>query len=451
MPTLNLSPLRYQPHLPPSWGSLLWTSLYVPRHQLIPFAPTTRANEACGSALHPVLSSSSRAVGGSFLPRGTATQASPPSSVMARAEDDKLHIFAFCRTTDDAAKVQEAAKEVAVAASLGSTTPILHLGLADAPPCDAPTLDAARCCQHLAQLVSRGGTRTMGRVLLAAATLGSTQELLRTLGSILGDGAVVVADCQTSGKGRGGNQWTSPVGCLMFSAVRRLRVASPVQAPFINYLVCLAVTRGVRKALQESGLPALDLRIKWPNDIYAAGLKVAGALIHTTWQGGWFNVIAGIGLNVNNRTPTTCLDELLEQAASERTKCAGETDGNGFVRREANEPQTYISRESVLTSILASLEEVYDTFEQHGFAPLEPEYLATWLHSGQVLDVDELDTTTSVVGATNASRRVTRVTIRGLSSSGFLLAEDAGGSWYELTPDGNSLDMMQGLIRRKLQ
>lgn len=44
--------------------------------------------------------------------------------------------------------------------------------------------------------------------------------------------------------------WTSPLGCLMFTCRRRLRVASPAQAPFINYLVCLAVTRGVREALQ---------------------------------------------------------------------------------------------------------------------------------------------------------------------------------------------------------
>jgi hypothetical protein len=42
------------------------------------------------------------------------------------------------------------------------------------------------------------------------------------------------------------------------------------------------------------------------------------------------------------------------------------------------------------------------------------------------------------------------VTVAGLSSSGFLLAVDSIGQQYELTPDGNSLDMMQGMIRRKL-
>ena len=39
----------------------------------------------------------------------------------------------------------------------------------------------------------------------------------------------------------------------------------------------------------------LDIRIKWPNDIYCGGLKLGGALIHTTWQDGRFNVITGVG------------------------------------------------------------------------------------------------------------------------------------------------------------
>jgi hypothetical protein len=42
------------------------------------------------------------------------------------------------------------------------------------------------------------------------------------------------------------------------------------------------------------------------------------------------------------------------------------------------------------------------------------------------------------------------VEVVGLSTSGFLLARDSSGQQYELAPDGNSLDMMRGLIRRKL-
>jgi len=40
--------------------------------------------------------------------------------------------------------------------------------------------------------------------------------------------------------------------------------------------------------------------------------------------------------------------------------------------------------------------------------------------------------------------------IKGLTDSGFLLAEDKVGVQFELCPDGNSLDFFSGLIKRKL-
>ncbi|GFR40290.1 hypothetical protein Agub_g471 [Astrephomene gubernaculifera] len=432
----------------------------------------------------------------------TISSMSTTAALSAGANDSITHVLAVCRTPEDAERVAAVAKEIAAAAAEVAATAtggpatataaprlLLHLDASTLPAHAVPQLDAAACCRYLAGKgsLSRGSnnsdshaqggigdttdcttgggssndgagcTKLMGRVLLAAPLLGSTQDLLRTHGSALGDGVVAVADRQTSGKGRGGNVWTSPPGCLMFSALRRLRVPSPASAPFINYLVCIAVTRGVRRALQGCGLPAVPLRIKWPNDIYAEGVKVGGALIHTTWQGAGFNVITGIGLNVNNRSPTTCLDELVERvlwgAAAKQEQEQQQPQGQPVVR---------VHREAVLAGILGALEEVYDTFEQSGFSPLESEYLAAWLHSGQVLDFDDSEPTmaTSTAAAAAAatapanggsgSRATTRLTIRGLSSSGFLLAEDYAGVRYELTPDGNSLDMMQGLIRRKV-
>lgn len=61
---------------------------------------------------------------------------------------------------------------------------------------------------------------------------------------------MLVADQQTHGKGRGGNVWTSPDGCLMFTALRQLQVPGQ-QAPFINYVVCLAVVQGIKQATQH--------------------------------------------------------------------------------------------------------------------------------------------------------------------------------------------------------
>ncbi|KAI8471829.1 MAG: hypothetical protein J3K34DRAFT_384539 [Monoraphidium minutum] len=286
-------------------------------------------------------------------------------------------------------------------------------------------------------------TRQMGRLLLATPSIASTQEFMRRHSAVLPEGAVLVADRQTSGKGRGGNQWTSPDGCLMFTAARRLTIPGS-QAPFINYLVCLAVVRGAADAAAQwlQGADP-DVRIKWPNDIYSGGLKIGGALIHTTFQGGSFGVLAGIGLNVANRAPTTCLEEVVARQAAPG-------GGGGGVR---------LPRGAVLAHVLNHLERCYDEFEARGFPPLEGAYLASWMHSGQQVELEE----GAVLAATPEARAAAaaappaapgggrvRLTIRGLSANGFLLAEDAAGGQWELTPDGNSLDMLVGLIRRKL-
>lgn len=89
-------------------------------------------------------------------------------------------------------------------------------------------------------------------------------------------------------------------------------------------------------------------------------------------------------------------------------------------------------------------------FERSSFAPLEGSYLSTWLHSGQRVELEEAASGQLGRDAGASGGRVA-LTIQGLSRSGFLLATDEWGAQFELTPDGNSLDMMQGLIRRKLQ
>lgn len=113
-------------------------------------------------------------------------------------------------------------------------------------------------------------------------------------------------------------------------------------------------------------------------------------------------------------------------------------------------------------------------FEVNGFEPLLPDYLKSWMHNGQQVQfqAEESHSTAhhsstagssdgvgsvgalSEAGSSMDQQRDTplsTLTIRGLSPSGFLLAvEESSGRKFELTPDGNSLDMMVGLIRRKI-
>ncbi|GFH06613.1 BPL/LPL catalytic domain-containing protein, partial [Haematococcus lacustris] len=183
--------------------------------------------------------------------------------------------------------------------------------------------------------------KPLGRVLLCTHEIGSTQDVLRgSCQGVLQPGCVLLADKQTGGKGRGGNQWVSPDGCLMFSASRQVAILGE-QAPFINYLVCLAVLRGIKATLQQL-----------------------------------YPVVVGIGLNLTNKQPTTCLQQLLEQAHTSQ-----ESGASG------REPDTcpVISRELLLANVVSHLDECFSVFEQHGFAPLEADYLSSWMHSGQLV------------------------------------------------------------------
>ena len=62
---------------------------------------------------------------------------------------------------------------------------------------------------------------------------------------------------------------------------------------------------------------SLDVRIKWPNDIYSNGLKVGGILCHSTYRSKEFQVIVGVGLNLDNSQPTTCINRIMQHQHAE--------------------------------------------------------------------------------------------------------------------------------------
>uniref|UniRef100_A0A1D2AED9 BPL/LPL catalytic domain-containing protein n=1 Tax=Auxenochlorella protothecoides TaxID=3075 RepID=A0A1D2AED9_AUXPR len=265
-------------------------------------------------------------------------------------------------------------------------------------------------------------TRALGRVLLTSRATTSTQSLLQDSLRSLPDGVVFVADKQVQGKGRGGNVWESPAGCLMVSAAMRLTISGQ-RLPFLQYLVSMAVVQAVREEAARclQGGAGLEVRLKWPNDIYAGEYKIGGVLCHSAYRDRAFHLVWGLGLNVGNRAPTTCLDRLFEEAA---------------VARSLPAPPP-ARPERLLASLLGWLEPAVDGLAQHGFQPFQPGYLRAWLHSGQRVELEE------------AGSRVA-LTIEGLTPDGYLLARDDAGLAYELHPDGNSLDFFRGLVRKKL-
>jgi BirA family biotin operon repressor/biotin-[acetyl-CoA-carboxylase] ligase len=102
-------------------------------------------------------------------------------------------------------------------------------------------------------------------------------------------GTVVTAGEQTEGRGRQGRTWTAPSNtALLYSAIVR-----PLEDH--HTLLPLAAPLAVCEAAEHLN-PALDCKVKWPNDIHVEGRKLAGVLIEARPQDGW--AVIGIGLNL---------------------------------------------------------------------------------------------------------------------------------------------------------
>eukprot|EP00201_Polytomella_parva_P024076 CAMPEP_0175039152 /NCGR_PEP_ID=MMETSP0052_2-20121109/363_1 /TAXON_ID=51329 ORGANISM="Polytomella parva, Strain SAG 63-3" /NCGR_SAMPLE_ID=MMETSP0052_2 /ASSEMBLY_ACC=CAM_ASM_000194 /LENGTH=420 /DNA_ID=CAMNT_0016300849 /DNA_START=73 /DNA_END=1336 /DNA_ORIENTATION=+ len=294
-------------------------------------------------------------------------------------------------------------------------------------------------------------------LLLYTPVISSTQEWLKSHAIRVADNSnfktiVLTAEKQVSGKGRGGNVWSSPAGCLMFSIARTVHLSSIALAPFLNYVTCLAVVQGIRQAL-PAVLQGQDLgiRIKWPNDIYLNGAKIGGILLNTTWSpNGVMHLITGIGLNVHNRKPTICLEDVVSKILSTEASNFIASKNEGVDKQRLGKEEEiastqHLRRDVVLAKIVQRLVALMQIFEREGFAPMQDEYLGNWMHSGQkLLFENEIPSIHS-----NVVQQVELI-IQGLTPSGFLLAVNPKTKeQYELSPDGNSLDMMQGLSEEK--
>jgi len=125
--------------------------------------------------------------------------------------------------------------------------------------------------------------------LLVRGTSTSTNDELRHLAENgAAEGLVLLAIEQTSGRGRRGTSWFCPPGdSLAFSIL--LRPAEPKALwPRFALITGLAVAQALESFGPSTG-------IKWPNDVWIAGKKIAGILV----EAGASHVVIGIGLNVN--------------------------------------------------------------------------------------------------------------------------------------------------------
>ena len=182
-------------------------------------------------------------------------------------------------------------------------------------------------------ILSRMPDRRWIRDILVFEKTGSTNDVISGLGR---DGApagiVVFAEEQTAGRGRLGRRWQSdPRLGLWFSLL--LRPELPLaEWPRLTLWIAYAIARGI------SEWTPLRAMLKWPNDLYLSGRKLAGILVETSLGENAF-ATAGIGVNVNQLSFPAPLDATATS-----------------LRIEAG---TTVNRNALAAAILASIDESF--------------------------------------------------------------------------------------------
>lgn len=180
------------------------------------------------------------------------------------------------------------------------------------------------------------GNSLFSKRILHHERIDSTNRLLKEL-ALKGspEGTLVLAEEQTAGRGRRGRTWVSPAGSnLLFSILLRPSL-EPGKVFTLTMILALETADTLRRA---AGLPVL---IKWPNDLYLGGKKLAGILTEFSARDTTVDhVILGMGINLNWHPP---VDEGIRYSA---TSLQAETG-------------TRFSRNDLLLEILRGLEVSY--------------------------------------------------------------------------------------------
>jgi BirA family biotin operon repressor/biotin-[acetyl-CoA-carboxylase] ligase len=146
-------------------------------------------------------------------------------------------------------------------------------------------------------LLPDGPLQRIGRRVVAFSELNSTNSYALAQATDLPDGAVVLSEYQSAGRGRLGHTWQSPRGASILLSVL---LKEPAASPLIKRATMLAAL-ATCEAVEAAGFCRPLLR--WPNDLLLSGRKVAGVLVESsplpksTGQMPLRAIVLGIGIN----------------------------------------------------------------------------------------------------------------------------------------------------------
>ena len=136
------------------------------------------------------------------------------------------------------------------------------------------------------------------------------------------EGTLIIAERQTSGKGRRGRQWDSGAGTGIYMSMILRPVIEPSSVPGITLVAALAVVSAARQFCN------VETFVKWPNDIVLDKKKICGILTEMSSEMDYINyVVVGIGINANNEHFP---EEIEETATSIYLQTGQKTDRAGL-------------------------------------------------------------------------------------------------------------------------
>ena len=210
---------------------------------------------------------------------------------------------------------------------------------------------------------------TVGGKLFVYDEVGSTNDVLRELVSegAVSDGAVVVSDSQTEGRGRLGRRWVSPAGRNLYLSALFCPEVSPQESSVFTFLASCALV----EVFSRYGISAT---IKWPNDILVGGRKISGVLTELGTSGGVVDyLVIGIGANLN-------LSE--ESIRREMEDISEKTTSLSILLGEE------ISRERFCAELINSLDRFYGEFRRRGTRAIVDMWIERWGFMGEEISVD---------------------------------------------------------------
>ena len=190
-----------------------------------------------------------------------------------------------------------------------------------------------------------------GKPLRYLATTDSTNEqALRWLADGAPEGALVVADHQTAGRGRRGRTWEAPPGsALLFSLVVRPRGRARI-TELLTTALGVSCARGIEETC------GLEIGLKWPNDLVIGDDKLGGILVESRVTAGSVEgAVAGIGINVS----WPAGDDARPFATPATSIAAALANGIG---------EGIPSRVELLGAVLASFEDLYGRLDSEAGA-----------------------------------------------------------------------------------